>query len=462
MLTTDGLSKSLNHSMSTATETPRIAARKTGTILGLLLIVVLGLKSIIVLKDRNIIHTSDHHISTNTLHTSPKHAGSGSHNHTQYQRTRAVVHMGVHKTGTTSIQSESRLKMEQLKLDGYLMPWALMREEYADGDFGDVPFCRKSEAILRAKKPQAQTRFATCFFSENKKQRVDKPCVEELLCYGSEIAKRRQNLFISSEAFDHIGGEEIKRLKTYLSSWDETVIVVYHRIFYRWLVSTYNQRQKGRIERRAGFTIVDYIRQKLTTGHFHDEHYSYNLVQRLQGEFGNQTVIMNYDDRSMGGSDESFYCNAMPDATNTCRAIREDDRGIYTNKAVPFDYEDLVYGAIQAKLIDASVFDRKQEFQEIAIAAQRQQEKIYNTTKTNLKRICPERDVLDSIWEFTMLAQKSMFPQDFLVNASITEATMRSDFEEVAQTTLCTLDIDSTLNETVWQDFFKAFNSDNN
>ena len=61
-----------------------------------------------------------------------------------------------------------------------------------------------------------------------------------------------------------------------------------------------------------------------------------------------------------------------------------------------------------------------------------------------------------------MLAQKSMFPQDFLVNASITEATMRADFEEVAQTTLCTLDIDSTLNETIWQDFFKSFRSDNN
>ena len=54
----------------------------------------------------------------------------------------------------------------------------------------------------------------------------------------------------------------------------------------------------------------------------------------------------------MGDATESFYCHVMPDATNTCSAIRRQGNTIQANSASEtFDYEDLVYIANMAGLI---------------------------------------------------------------------------------------------------------------
>ena len=65
------------------------------------------------------------------------------------KKSRAVVHMGIHKTGTTSIQTQLKKKRTLLESDGYLMPWAL-RKDYANRNntFGHP--CAKSEYILTA------------------------------------------------------------------------------------------------------------------------------------------------------------------------------------------------------------------------------------------------------------------------------------------------------------------------
>lgn len=381
-------------------------------------------------------------------------------NHKEYPKTRAVVHMGIHKTGTTSIQMETSNRVTLLESDGYLMPWTLAKAHTNQSNASDHP-CEKS-VYGELKLIPNQARFATCFFSKSNIRRREKPCIEALLCYGSEIAKKGKNLLISTETFDLIDKAGLKQLSTYLSQWDETTIIVYHRRFYKWIVSIYNQRMKKHdIQRRAQKPIVDFVtavmKPNSTTEYYCPEclqMYSYNLVQQLQENFANNIVLMNYDDTSKGDSVESFFCHALPGAKNTCDAIRKDTEHLKLNKAGPMlDYKDLVYGAMQAKLIHTSKLEGE-GMNALALATKKHQEEVYNTTKKNLKRICPERDVLDLIWEFSLLSEKTLFPHDFR-NTSVAEASMKADFEEIAHTALCKLDIDKILNEPSWQTFFK-------
>ena len=135
--------------------------------------------------------------------------------------------MGIHKTGTSSIQSQSKRHGKELKLDGYQMPW-LVRQEDTTGRYhskGDIN-----------KWPQNQVQFANCFTPEAGHV-YSLPCDEELLSVGTEIAKQKQNLFVTAEDFSKAQKEGLEALYMYLSKWDDISIVVYHRRFYSWIIS---------------------------------------------------------------------------------------------------------------------------------------------------------------------------------------------------------------------------------
>ena len=72
-------------------------------------------------------------------------------------KTRAVVHMGIHKTGTSTIQSYSELLQHELKLDGYENVKDMMQKvKRGDGEKSRETFHWMVE----------NGRFASCFTSE--------------------------------------------------------------------------------------------------------------------------------------------------------------------------------------------------------------------------------------------------------------------------------------------------------
>ena len=60
---------------------------------------------------------------------------------------------------------------------------------------------------------------------------------------------------------------------------------------------------------------------------------------------------MNYHNEHVKGPDESFFCHALPSATQTCNAIVTDDTSVLRNERINLDYSDLAYGATKAGLI---------------------------------------------------------------------------------------------------------------
>ena len=104
--------------------------------------------------------------------TAPSAAASRSH---------AVVHMGPHKTSSSTIQRLSAIYAGQLWEDGYEMPWMANEHRWGDGN--------KFLKIV-----ENHVEFSTCFLRPFVKEREIFPCVPELLLSGLEIAQQKNNI----------------------------------------------------------------------------------------------------------------------------------------------------------------------------------------------------------------------------------------------------------------------------
>lgn len=366
-----------------------------------------------------------------------------STNSTSTKKTRAVIHMGVHKTGTSSIQKQSEELTDQLKLDGYEMPWRIIQE-------GQTKIRGRTNLDVRGN----QVNFATCFLNSSEHATKVFPCNMALLNAGSEIAKREKNLLVSAETFSLIEDEGLQALVKYLSQWDDTTVVVYHRRFHSWMLSTYNQMYKGMEKLMDGIrnemSIVDYIESVMTSPSISVKQYSYFLLKRLKRHFGDKILVMDYHDKSHGGSDVSFFCHAMPDATNTCNSISIGEQ-IHSNAAWTFDYEDLAYGAKSHGLID---IESVKDMYVIAWQIQKFQEQSMKLKSSDFKRICPKPDTMKRFWEFSLMVEKSLFPHRFAGDETYL-LSLKSEFDVMATTTLCKLDVDGILSEKRWITFLK-------
>ena len=123
----------------------------------------------------------------------------------------AVVHVGPHKTGTTTIQALAKKFMTSLAMDNYHIPWGV---NIANGKRFETPTGNNPQVNL-----------AACFYSDalaDKGEdvvleiiRQEFPCNQKYLKNGLEIAAYGKNVFISSEEFDQ-GFVDIQALRDYL------------------------------------------------------------------------------------------------------------------------------------------------------------------------------------------------------------------------------------------------------
>jgi len=366
--------------------------------------------------------------------------------------------MGIHKTGSTSVQEESRLKIDQLKEDGYDLPWDVCRN-YGKKDQNHL---LDNQLILTAN----QVNLATCFMNAASKPYFTRryPCVPCLLLAGSEIAQRKRNVFISAEDFTLLDKDGLKVLFAYLSQWDDVTVIIYYRRYYSWLASNHNQKIKDRTLKDGAekwdLTINDYIARHLscdgTDYHCESYAYTYFVVKRVKNYFDN-IVIMNMHDESKGESSESMFCHAIPDANQTCRAIRTAKKTSVTlNQRQELVYGDLVYGAIKAGLIEINMQD---QLDDTIKAVQKYHEETLNLTSKDFKRACLDADQLALLWKKSLNFERALVE---LGMPSSGENALKADFDKLAKSTLCKLDVELTLQDEAWGSFFRALNDQKN
>ena len=140
----------------------------------------------------------------------------------------AVVHIGPHKTGSTTIQEHSLALQTHLLSDGYGMPYA---HTFTDGKKIHEPWCN-------------QVNVATCFIhNANHPEKRYFPCRNDLLQAGLDIGHRLNNsILLSAETFSSLEEEGVAALHDYLHpTWENITIIAYYRRYYDWIVSCYSE-----------------------------------------------------------------------------------------------------------------------------------------------------------------------------------------------------------------------------
>ena len=202
---------------------------------------------------------------------------------------------------------------------------------------------------------------------------------------------------------------------------------------------------------RLKTTIVDFVENAVSTPEDYKQ-YSFFLFERIKKHFGNNILLMDYHDKSKGGSDESFFCHALPNATKTCKTLIDNNFTRPRNRAKSFDYEDLAYAAKLEGLIKV---ESKEDLIIASWVAQDYQELELNLKSSDFKRICLQQDVYNKLWEFSLMVEQHLLPKKFHDESYLT--SLREDFEKTANTTLCKLDVKSILSNQTWRDFFINF-----
>ena len=359
--------------------------------------------------------------------------------------TYAIIHMGPHKTGSTSIQHASKKYIEQLRQDQYEMPWAVNREKF-----------REKSTVSRQN--QNQVNFATCFIPSTDEERKEWPCDSDLLLSGLDIARRRKNLFVSAETFDKIDFAGVDMLHSYLSQWDNVMIVISCRRFYSLLASIYNELTKDRTHSHSHGSIIDFTIAHLKETNYQtlpSQHVSSlpNLLERVNTQFGMDNItIINYH---MNDPVEAMFCQTMPNAVHTCNAITQLSHIAVANPSKDLTYDNLVYGAIEKGLISITT-DHK--LSEISLAARTYQENTLNLTSSDLSHICLPSEVANDLLLVSLdyeRKMKKLFPR---VLEGMND--LESDFGATLSK-FCKVDIEKTLSDEGWRNLFQSLNTTN-
>jgi hypothetical protein len=174
-------------------------------------------------------------------------------------RPKLVIHMGPHKTASTTLQTDLTLYQDRLQLDNYLYLGRLYH-----------PFSRDGEFFLnRATDSEIQIYFRNMFAKcwRGRYVAANKPlCVADLrdalfAAYGTSSGSKLPNLLISDEALlrhyddgdtnQTMVNENYVMLAQILSrDWDIVLAVAYRR-FFEWLPSAKYQKDKPTEEKRS-------------------------------------------------------------------------------------------------------------------------------------------------------------------------------------------------------------------
>ena len=367
-----------------------------------------------------------------TVGTDSHQPDSGSRNNPSSDNySHAVVHMGPHKTGSTTIQFQSQHLQDHLKLDGFEMPWSVMRERTERETFG------RSGG-------RNQLRFAFCF-SSFFKEHMEK-CDPQLLDYGRDIAARDKNLFVSSEQFSFINDTGVEELAQYLSQWQKQTIVVFYRRYHDWIVSEYNENTKKRTLNDTfewESSILDRVYDRINNV---PVIHITKLEERLRKRFDN-VLVMNFHDHSKGGPDTTLFCEPALNMNHTCKAIQNEKDPIHANGGINLDYTDLAYGAKKSGLVKIETNKRMQQ-----VAQAMQDHHMHVLNGTVFKRVCPPQEDLDRLLNMSLTFELMYFPNQV--------DTLKSDFDKLATTKLCKVDVDQTLEEKRWRDFVVSLSTD--
>ncbi|VEU40625.1 unnamed protein product [Pseudo-nitzschia multistriata] len=236
-------------------------------------------------------------------------------NQRRLQKPKAIVHVGPHKTGSTTLQTNARFLQP---MDHYLVP--------------ELPVFYNKHSVGEAKNT---AHLASCMNPNRRSEShlLCTPDIENSVLAAFEIFLHEahcqsKNILLLSEEFDR-QKTDIARLKSLLEPRFDVEIVVNYRPYHTWIASLHNELFKTAAKQgiKDGITepyptIVEWVKFSETMSYW-EKHHTASVYKRFKEHFSTVKVIdMNHLKTTGVSLEEAFYCNEIPNAPITCEKIR--------------------------------------------------------------------------------------------------------------------------------------------
>jgi len=331
---------------------------------------------------------------------------------------KVVLHVGAHKTGSTTVQA------------------ALNTESYIHSLFVDNYITSQEIDAVSTKNA-----LKDCF--EGK-------CSSKIKLQIKTALKKNLNVILSSEQFDYY--RPIKDIKHFFREFSSIQILVVYRRFFEWTLSYYLQSRRRDWDEWAVMehqNFVQFIETTNISSIYNLDRYSVSAYKNYKEHFNVTWVNMH---AATGDILDNFFCNPMLNATNTCKLRRDKQLQLAPhNVALANDdvYDEIAIAARDSKLLNPTKISRKNAREMF----RHHQEISLNLTALDIPRRCPSTQKLDELLAVSLEVEREYFPTFFASEQG--EKELRKKFQNmVSKLSFCSVDTAKVLADPAWGGVF--------
>jgi len=385
------------------------------------------------------------------------------------QRPTLIVHIGPSKTGTTTIQMDSRDFTDSLEMDNYIyagkrsVQTRLRRRLLANNDC----LYKVRDYLFNNRK-------------NNGRCAMDIPCWKKRM-KGVVSGNISKNIILSDEGYSYVAGLSSPQFfnKTYnralqiaYQDWDFFIVPTYRRYF-EWVVSVTKQFNAANCLVRGGWPhedgkpcvkiwdSVDNLRRRKGTGRYSASFYQ-NIDATIPAwtEGGGRFTTLNFHAKRHITS--SFYCDIIKNTPHTC--LHSLNRTVGThgkNRSVlSTACSIIVFQAAKIGLITNQTMNQTTQINASIIL----EEYILANGRTysDLPLSCPNRKLLEDLLHKSLEFEEKMMPEFY--RSPEGEKTHRQEFwyQADVKKIFCDVDVDQVLaNTTTWSQVLTRLKSAN-
>jgi hypothetical protein len=386
-------------------------------------------------------------------------------------RPRLVLHIGPHKTATSTIQCELTFLRETLR--------SAATHEYIGRIYRE---CRPNHNNNKDEEEQRTSSFVSNVVDTRRliscldKHSQDKPCSDKKDWKRFEIllerlAESERHVIMSDEAFSRIKATDsnLALLSATLSKRFQVQVVIVYRRYWEWLLSMYNEKYKP-LPRRQKYqkwpdeggiavrTFPDYYRRLNNKGQGiggyqlaaeREDVHPAEYLKRLFGKHFGEVVLFNMHRQEEGGDlSRNFIGQIFPETRDVLQKQRDHPTG-RPNPSMNLDYDLLAVAAREHGLLKNN--------------ASLQRREVARAVAVLLQKLPPNATALECLTaqEEAALLNRSLFLEHHLFpNQSDAEAALqqhRSEFAKASQLVkFCNVDTAQAMEDASWQQFFRS------
>ena len=371
-----------------------------------------------------------------------------------------VIHIGPHKTATTTLQTDLTKFNETLDRDGYFYAGRYYNP-FVNDQGATILNRRDSSLVTEMKRMFRKT--SGCEESQSWNSSLFR-CTEK---FRQELEKHEaRNIILSDEG---LGAPALKERRHYSAirraigdKWEPLIVLGYRR-FFEWMPSDIYQayRFHKRGARKDDWPHMKGSKGKRVPEIFPDVFESYRqdsactffLQKRVENVFPVKVLNLHRFGRSVTSS---FLCDVLPDASTSCSESLELDRqGIRTvmnsaNEGIHWNFDKLIVGAADLGLVDINRFGRR-DFREDLVNFTHS----LGLSPFDFELDCPSQEQLEDLLNVSLVFERSVLGEK---EAAEMESETRAAFwQKAAEHLFCSVDANSTISKQPWKQFFDMY-----